>query len=127
MGWQCVPTALVEYERWRPELASLLDTRFHTIEWLDGQILSGKMQLFSDEQSAIVTAVKAYPTGAKECQIMAATGELDHLTGPAILRVEQWAAKQGCIVVTIQSRSGWKKIMKSKGYEPHQTCIRKGI
>lgn len=118
---------MAQYQRWRVELASLLDTRFHTIEWLDREILYGRLHLFSDEKSAIVAAVKTYPTGAKECQIECAAGELAHLIGPAIDRVEQWASEQGCIVVTIQSREGWQKVMKSQGYELYQTAIRKEL
>lgn len=120
-------SVLEEYMRWRPELAAMLDTRFYTAEWLDAQILNGQMRLFSDEKSAIVVAVKAYPAGAKECLVEAAAGELAHLIGPAISRVEKWAAEQGCIAVTIQSREGWQKIMKTQGYNLHQTSIRKDI
>lgn len=118
---------LKEYERWRPELAAMLDTRFYDIQWLDEAILSYQLHLFSDEKSAIVASVKTYPTGAKECHVECACGELAHLIGPAISRVEQWAANQGCIVVTIQSREGWQKVMKSQGYEHHQTAIRKEL
>ncbi len=127
MGRNDVASPMVEYQRWRGELALLLDTRFFTIDWLDREVLYGRLQLFSDEKSAIVVSVKTYPTGAKECHIECAAGELDHLIGPAIRRVEQWAAEQGCIVVTIQSREGWQKVMKSQGYELYQTAIRKEL
>lgn len=127
MGRELLATSMVDYQRWRPQLAELLDTRFHTIDWLDREVLYGRLKLFSDEKSAIVVSIKTYPTGAKECHVEAAAGELAHLIGPAISRVEQWAANQGCVTVTIQSREGWQKVMKTQGYELHQTAIRKEL
>ena len=122
-----MPPDWPDYMRWRDALVGLLDPRFYPANWLDGEIWSGRLRLFADEKSAIVTSFKVYPTGIKECHVESAAGELGHLIGPAIRRVEQWASANGCSIVSISSREGWQKVMKSQGYNLHQTAIRKEI
>lgn len=115
----------LDYLPYREALISILDERFYTGEWLDSQILSGNFKVFTGKQSCILAAVKPYPTGALECHVMAATGELQELISTAIVSVEKWAQSLGCICCVIESRSGWAKIMKAQGYETYQTATRK--
>lgn len=118
---------LAEWRGWQDAFAPILDPRFYTMEWLTAEIWSGRMRLFTGENSAILVSLKLYPTGLKECQIEAAAGELNELVSSSIREVEQWASEQGCETVVIQSREGWQKVMKSQGYLPYQTAIRKDI
>ena len=114
------------YLRVRPALAELLDPRFYTVEWLDHQVITGAMHLFIDGDSCILASVKVYPTGAKELHAEAASGELKVVTS-LIPQFEEFGRSQGCIIAVVQSRAGWKKIMKKYGYELHQTSVRKAI
>lgn len=116
-----------EYLRFREELVGILDLRLYSAEWLDGEVWSGRMFLFTEADAAILCSLKLYPTGLKECHVEAAAGELRSLTDRLIHRVEQWALKTGCALVTIQSRAGWERLMKPQGYNRHQVAIRKEI
>ena len=116
-----------DYLRFRDDLAGILDPRFYTIRWLDGEIWSGRIRLFSGPKSCILVSLKVYPTGLKECHVEAAAGELSELVSTTIRRVEEWAQQQGCSTIVIQSREGWLKVMKSSGYSPYQTAIRKEL
>ena len=116
-----------EYLRWRDDFAAILDPRFYTVEWLDGEVWSGRIRLFSGPNSCILASIKPYPTGALELHVMAATGELNELISSTIVSVETWARSIGCIVAVIESRAGWLKVMKASGYKLHQTAIRKEL
>lgn len=116
-----------EYLRFRDDLAGILDPRFYTVQWLDGELWSGRIRLFADANSCILATLKVYPTGLKECHVEAAAGELSELVSTTIRRVEEWAQQQGCSTIVIQSREGWLKVMKASGYNLHQTAIRKAI
>lgn len=135
MGWDGMERAVVageayppgwaEYLRFRDDFANILDPRFYTIAWLDGEVWSGRIRLFSGADSAILATIKAYPTGALEAHVMAAAGELNELISSTIASVETWARSIGCICTVIESRPGWVKMMKASGYELYQTAIRK--
>lgn len=116
-----------EYLRFRDRLVALLDPRFYSSRWLDGEVWSGRIRLFSGPNSCILASIKPYPTGALELHVMAATGELNELVSSTIVSVETWARSIGCIVAVIESRAGWLKVMKASGYELHQTAIRKEL
>ena len=121
------PPGWDEYLRWRDDFAAILDPRFYTVEWLDGEVWSGRIRLFSGPNSCILASIKPYPTGALELHVMAATGELNEIISSTIVSVETWARSIGCIVAVIESRAGWLKVMKASGYKLHQTAIRKEL
>lgn len=131
MGRVGVASAMViapeweDYLRWRDDFAALLDLRFYTVEWLDGEVWSGRIRLFTGKKSAILVMLKAYPTGAFELHGMAAAGELNDLLSSTIPQSEKWAKELGAICAVIDSRPGWGKVMKSHGYDLYQTAIRK--
>lgn len=113
-----------QYLKYRDEIESLLDPRLYTIKWLDEQIWLGAYQLFTNENAAIVTEVKGYPTGASEIHGIVAAGDL-----PAILELikqaEKWGREQGCILASISSREGWTRVLKD--YRVHQVYIVKEL
>lgn len=119
-GWE-------EYRRWRDDFAAILDPRFYTVEWLDGEVWSGRIRLFSDEKSAILVSLRTFPTGAFEAHVEAAAGELKLLCNSTIAAVEDWARAIGCVSVRIESREAWVRIMGDKGYTPYQFAIRKEL
>jgi len=121
------PPGWGDYLRFRDDLAAIIDPRFYSLEWLDGEVWSGRIRLFTGPNSCILASIKPYPTGALELHVMAATGELNELISSTIVSVENWARSIGCIVAVIESRTGWAKVMKASGYETFQTSIRKEL
>jgi hypothetical protein len=116
------PPGWWEYLRFRERFGAILDPQFYTLEWLDGEIWSGRMRLFSNADSAIIVSLKSYPTGALELHVQAATGNLQSVLD-LIPQFENWARSMGCIVAAVESRPGWGRVMKD--YEVHQVCLRK--
>lgn len=120
------PPCWAEYKAHRDEIASLLDPRCHTIDWLDTQLLSGDVLAFGNATSVIIITVKAYPAGATELHGLAAAGELDGILA-LIEEAEKWGARAGITFAVISSRPGWSKVLKSKGYAVHQVEVRKDL
>lgn len=116
-----------EYLRFRDDFAAILDPRFYTVDWLDMQVLTGTMRLFTAGDSAILASVRTYPTGAKELHAEAAAGELKVIETSLIPQFEAFGRSQGCEIAVVQSRAGWEKIMGRHGYEVHQVSIRKDL
>lgn len=116
-----------EYLRFRDAFAAVLDPRFYTIEWLDGEVACGRMHLLSTAHSAILFSVKKYPTGAKELHGELATGELPEIISALIPLAEKFGKENGCTTAVIQSREGWVSAMRQHGYEVYQTAIRKAL
>ena len=116
-----------EYLRFRDAFAGVLDPRFYTIEWLDGEVVCGRLLLLTHGDSAILFRVKVYTTGLKELVGELATGELLEITQALIPLAEQFGRSIGCERAVIESRAGWVKAMRSYGYELHQTTIRKAL
>lgn len=122
-----MPPGWSEYQRFRSGFISILDPELYTESWLDGEVWSGRFRLFSHADSAILVSLKAYPTGVREMHVEAAVGELSQLIGPTILLAENWARSIGCRFARIESREGWSRVMKRKGYLLYQTAIRKEL
>lgn len=118
-GWQ-------SYQRHRAEIAELLDSRCYSIEWLDCEVLNGRIRLIGDDRAVIAFEVKQYPAGARELHGMVAAGDLAAIL-ELIGQAEQWARGQGIAFASIASRPGWAKLLKGRGYEPHQVEIRKEL
>lgn len=115
------------WDYWRPVFEQLIDQRFYTAEWLDGEVRSGRIRLIDNADAAILVTVKTYPTGATELHGMAAAGALDAVVEVLIPRAEAWGRAQGCAVATIESREGWIKVLRPHGFAVHQTALRKEL
>ena len=63
------------YPEWREAFASAMDPRLHNIEHLDRLVNAGHAQVWYGEKAAIVTEVRAYPTGALVIEGLVAAGE----------------------------------------------------
>lgn len=120
-----VPAFWAEYQRFRDAFVDILDPVFYTPEWLDGEVWSGRMRLFSCEQSAILVSIKSYPTGALELHGQAAVGELETIRSKLIPSSVKWAKDLGCVCTVIESRPGWGKVMKADGFDLYQSSFRK--
>lgn len=115
------------YLHFRDGFASILDPRFYTIEWLDGQIWAGLARVWATSDACILVEVKTYPTGATEIHGLAAVGNMDSIIKQLIPQAEAWGRSIGCVSASIASRSGWVRALKSSGYELHQCEIRKDL
>lgn len=119
------PFGWVEYQRWRSIFHDMLDRRFYTPEYLDGEVATGRFVLFASETGAILASIKRYPTGLLEVQGEAATGNLRELSRKLIPAINDWAKSIGCESSQIQSRPGWSRVMKD--YTLYQTCLKKAL
>ena len=115
------------YAAWRERFAQALDPRLYTIEHLDALLLSARAQIWFGADAAIVTEIREYPTGARVIHGLVAAGELDEIVDALIPRAEAWASSIGCVLAVIESRPGWARALKAKGYAPHQLALRKPL
>ena len=115
------------YCGFRDAFAGVMDERYYTLDWLDQQILLGKVQFFCTDDAAIIAEIKDYPTGAKDVHGLIAAGDLADIIEVLIPQAEAWGKERGCIAGLIESRPGWAKTLKGFGYEPHQLTIRKEL
>lgn len=117
---------MIDYLEHRDEIAGLCDPRFYPVEWIDRQVWTGKIRIMSNETSIIGFELKHYPGGATEIHGMFAAGSLEGIL-PLIDRAEEFGRELGCTVATIASREGWAKVLKSRGYGPHQVTLIKEL
>ena len=113
--------------RWRAEFAKALDARLYTIGHLDDLLLGGRAQLWFGDDAAMVTEVRSYPSGALVVHGLVAAGDLDEIVATLIPKAEAWARSLGCVLAIIESRPGWARALKARGYAPHQLSVRKSL
>ena len=114
------------YQRHREAIASLADPRFYPIGWIDREVWNGNIRTLSNDTSIIGFQIKTYPGGAKELHGMFAAGDLAGVI-ELVAEAEEFGRALKCDVATIESAEGWKRIMASKGYRPHQLRIVKEL
>ncbi len=117
----------MSYSAFRPAFAAVMDERYYTLEWLDGQIEVGAARFFCSDNAAIIAEIRDYPTGAKDVHGLIAAGDLGEIVNELIPLAEQWGRENGCIGAVIESRVGWAKALKASQYEPHQLAVRKEL
>jgi hypothetical protein len=122
-----VPTDREAYLHFRPGFAKAMDGRLYNIEYLDGIVESGAALIWWTWDSAIIAEIKEYPTGAKVVHGLVATGHLEEIVNDLIPAAEQFGREIGCIGAIIESREGWAKVLKNKGYGAHQVALWKGL
>lgn len=115
------------YCRWRPAFAEVMDERYHTLDWLDSQVLSGRVQFWAGENAGCITEIRDYPTGNSDLHALIGAGDLSEIVGEIFPRAEAWGREQGCIAAQVESREGWAKVLKPYGYETHQAIVRKEL
>ena len=115
------------YTRWRAAFGTVLDERYHTLDWLDLQILSGEFRFWASENAALVTEIKTYPAGAKDVHVMVAAGDMGEIVEVLAPLAEAWGASQGCVAALVESRPAWARVLAPYGWEPHQLTLRKEL
>lgn len=114
-----------QYLRFRDRFAEAMDPALYSISYLDSLIYSGLAFFWSTEQAAIIAEIRHYPTGATDIHGLIAAGDMDDIVNVLIPQAEAWAKAHGCVGAIIESREGWGRVLKARGYEPHQLTVRK--
>jgi hypothetical protein len=104
----------------------MLDPRCYTADWLDVQLLGGMAAAKGSDTAVIVFTVKTYPAGATELHGLVAAGKLAGILD-LIEQAEVEAKAAGVTFACIASRPGWARVLKGRGYEMHQTELRKEL
>jgi hypothetical protein len=115
------------YLEFRPLFAEVMDERYHTLAWLDQQVLGNKVQFWRSDKAAMITELRDYPTGARDIHALIAAGDLQEIIEDITPRAEQWAKEQGCIAAQVESREGWVRALRPSGYQTHQIIVRKEL
>lgn len=115
------------YLSFRPAFSEVMDERYHTLDWLDGQVLQGKVQFWRSDNAALLTEIKPYPTGAKDIHVVISAGDMHEVVEILRPQAEEYGRARGCIGATVESRTGWARALKPYGYEAHQLTVRKEL
>jgi hypothetical protein len=115
------------YLSFRDAFVEVMDERYHTLPWLDQQVLSGKVQFWRSDNAAMITEIRDYPTGSKDIHALIAAGDLDEIIAIITPQAEEWARERGCIAAQVESREGWARALRSSGYQTHQLIVRKEL
>jgi len=118
-------TGLAAYQKWRPEFGSVMDPRMYSLGWLDAQVFSGRAWFWGNDKAGIVAELRHYPTGAFDIHGLVAAGDAATIRDELIPQAEGFARSIGAIGAIIESRPAWAKLLKPRGYEPHQLAVRK--
>lgn len=81
----------------------------YTIDDVRNYVLSGDMQLWPGERSAIVTQISQFPQRTV-CTVAFAGGDIDELKAAAP-GIEAWAKRSGCDLIYTIGRHGWARAL----------------
>lgn len=97
-----------EMKRCEPFIQRAIDRAdgLYNYAYVEDSVLSGESQFWPAPNSALVTKIENYPTGARACLYWLAGGDLKELSALEKV-VSAWAKKQGCDRVYIMGREGW--------------------
>ena len=112
--------------RHRAEIASLLDERFYPLWWVEAEIAAGRIAIMANDTAIIGFEAKRYPGGATEVHGMFAAGELEGIL-PLIDEVCGLARDLGVTVAAIDSRGGWARVLKDRGFKQDRVRIVKEL
>lgn len=112
-----------DYTAWRERLVSGMVAFFYTAEWLDQRLDEGSAFFFASDRAAMVVELIAFPTGVVAVKAVVAAGDTRAMIqdlGPAVL---EWAAANGATAAMIESRTGWKRLMRKHGFQEFTTTL----
>jgi hypothetical protein len=101
-----------------------MDPDFHRIEELDAKVADGSALLWFGRKSAIAGEVQRYPN-ALVLHCLCATGDMGEIVNELAPMAEEWAKAAGCSHVTVESREGWGRVLKQRGYGAHTVTLAK--
>jgi hypothetical protein len=116
----------VTYLDFRDGFARAMDPDFHRIEELDAKVANGSALLWFTDKSAVVGEVQRYPN-ALVLHCLCATGDMNEIINELAPQAEEWARQAGCTHVTVESRGGWARVLKQRGYGAHTVTLGKRL
>jgi len=122
-----LPPRIDPYQIWRGEFAKATDETLYPMAWMDREIEAGRFLLDHTADAAVVTGIKHYPSGLFDVEGIVAAGNAETIVGVLIPTVVERARQIGASGALIESRSGWLRLLKGQGFEPHQTSIRRAL
>jgi hypothetical protein len=114
------------YLRHRAEIIGILDERKYPYWFVESQISEGKIALLSNDTAIIGVERRVYPGGYEELHGMFAAGAMDgilELIDEAVAAAEM----TGLDGASIASVPAWGRVLKSRGFVPHQLTITKEL
>lgn len=110
--------------------AAVEENGFYTIEWVEAEIESGHLTVWTGEQGIALTEFIQYPMG-KALNIFAAAGapnaSLRELLDKVEPQIAAFAKAAGCRWVLGYGRPGFQRECKSMGYRPKWIVIAKEL
>lgn len=98
----------------------------HTFGDVVGALVSGEMQLWATDTTAVVTELQMFPQ-YRACNFFLAGGDMNQLAHFQRV-IGEWAKAQGCQRLTITGRRGWERtFLKDEGYTPKWTTFSKEL
>lgn len=116
-----------EYLSFRETFAEAVDQRYYPMDWLDGRILDGLARFICSENAAIVVELRRYPGGALDVHCLIAAGDKNEIINELAPHAEAWGRENGAIAAVVESRPGWARALKPRGYELSQVALRKEL
>ena len=101
-----------------------MDPDFHRIEELDAKVAGGSALIWATEKSAIACEIQRFPN-ALTLHCLCATGDLSEIVGTLADQAEAWAKQAGCTHTIVESRAGWARALKARGYSVQQVTLGK--
>ncbi len=120
-------TFAAAYQVWRPAFEEALDARYYPITWLDYVVMEGRASLIATNDAAVIVEVRYFPTGAKDLHVICGAGDLDELRGEILRLMLKMASDNGCLAVAVESREGWARALRDKGFSIYKTILRREL
>ena len=115
-------------EEKRDLLQSAIDRggNLYNFDYVLEQVLIGKMQLFISDDSIAITLIQHYPEKDVLHGLFAA-GNLETIMGTIQEQIIAFGRKNGCELLRMNGRAGWKRVLKDDGWHEQDTTLHKKI
>lgn len=119
---------MTDYARWRDAFAQAMDERLYNIAYLDSLVANMRAQCWFGDNSALVTQLRPFPTGALAIEGIVAAGDKDEIVNVLTPKAERWGKDMaGCQFAMLESREGWEREFRPSGYRRFQVSLIKEL
>lgn len=110
----------------KAKVRELLDERFYPFDWVESEIAANRIGVMHNEAAVIGFETRQYPGGATEVHGLFAAGDLEAILA-LIDDVTAGAGELGITVAAIESRGGWQRALKSRGFKQDRVRLVKEL
>lgn len=96
----------------------------HRFEDVKEMLLAGQAELWSTERGCVVTFISQFPLGNLMTAWLAG-GDFEHVMDQWEESIYQWGRDNGCKIIYVMGRRGWKRKLKARDYVEHATVVSK--